>query len=760
MYPTSDRIDVGQAVIMNRYSYPGVDRQGWVLFQRAPNSTYAGRPGFEGVGWNFRMYTGSGSSSGLEVTSGTPYTVGTWNHLVVVYDPVDGTRPTLTMYVNGVATASQAWTGDGPGYVANTSSHPLSEAPNGPAGLALGAYNTTGNGSNPYFGAIDAFTFYSRKLTPERIRAHHENGRNPSPSASYCSVVNDDDPVVYLFLDELSDQPPVALNLGTLQKAGDGVPSAEVVQSAPSALSGPDNDTSYRFHHRNGSAVVSIPFRPENNPEASRPFTVEAWLRPTSARQNPGAAPIANRHVKSGNRTGWVLFQRAPDAQTAGPDGVGWNFRMYTGSGGSGQDVITGVPFRLGEWQHLVVTWTPTSDPGTGNGSWNGRLTAYVNGEVAATTGSITYAANTDPTEDGSAASDFAVGAYNAASGLGDNPFEGDIDEVAFHGGYLLTPEQIRAHYRAGIDSTRSSDYASLILTAATDGIGSQRHLPATYLRFNEPARYPVSNLGSLGKSAEGSLVMTRNDSPGPRPITFPGMPELNVATPLDGTKAWVNLNDPEGLEESDSFTVEAWIKPGLMLGTAATVVSHQAVGNTNELALALTAEGSYAFGRSGSLSFDGASAPIPAEDLTGDAWVHLVGTHTSATWRLYRNGVLLSTCGSTTGSNRITNGNWAIGARGNGWEGLFTGVVDEVALYGRGLSADQVLAHYLAAAKGEVPLGLVISQSAGRITLTWTLGTLQSANGLSGGFDDIPGATSPHVVPTSAAARLFRLRL
>src|SRR5262245_25108809 len=72
-YPASDQINGGQCPINNRYAPSGADRQGWVFFQRAPNQDYLGKPGFEGVGWNCRMYRGSGSSRGLDVVSQVPY---------------------------------------------------------------------------------------------------------------------------------------------------------------------------------------------------------------------------------------------------------------------------------------------------------------------------------------------------------------------------------------------------------------------------------------------------------------------------------------------------------------------------------------------------------------------------------------------------------------------------------------------------------------------------------------------------------------
>ena len=41
-YPTSDQTATGQCPINNRFAYSGVDRQGWVFFQRKPNADYAG----------------------------------------------------------------------------------------------------------------------------------------------------------------------------------------------------------------------------------------------------------------------------------------------------------------------------------------------------------------------------------------------------------------------------------------------------------------------------------------------------------------------------------------------------------------------------------------------------------------------------------------------------------------------------------------------------------------------------------------------
>jgi hypothetical protein len=65
------------------------------------------------------MYRGVGGSTGLDVTSLVPFEVGKWQHVVAVYDPVQVSNATLTIYINGVAANTNVWTGGAggePGY--------------------------------------------------------------------------------------------------------------------------------------------------------------------------------------------------------------------------------------------------------------------------------------------------------------------------------------------------------------------------------------------------------------------------------------------------------------------------------------------------------------------------------------------------------------------------------------------------------------------------------------------------------------------
>lgn len=770
-YPTSDKVVgsfVGPAPIMNRYSGSVANRQGWVYFQRNPDESYSG-DGQTDVGWNFRTYTGVGSHTGINITSQKPYKLGQWQHVVTVWDAA---TQTATMYVDGEEAATGGNTsGDPDAYAANTNDHG-DEQVNGAAGLCLGSYNNTELGSNPFRGAIDEVAFYAKKLTPAQILAHYQNATNAARSTAYETLVSGDGPVGYWRMDDAVPGADVAVNMGLLQSAGMGTNTAEVRATAGAVTGAGEGARAY--HWRNGGATTVLPFTAENNPEATVPFTVEAWFRPTSDRQSPGASPICNRYVASGNRTGWIFFQRAPNdtySSVSGYEGVGWAFRMYTGSGGGGGDVVSSVPYTVGEWQHVVVTWDGAS-----------TATMYVNGVQAAVNESITYTPNTNPAEQGDP-SDLAIGSYNVASGLGSNPYEGDVDEVAIYQ-VQLTPEQIAAHYQIGRDAARTTNYETAVLTAPYDGASTQALQPVTYLRFNELPTAPAVNQGTLGEQADGVQLLVSSVN-GPRPPTYASFEDSNLAAGLDGAKSWIGLDNPAGLNLSGQVSLEAWIKPSATQGNPARILSHGpatlstytpetvetngSVLVSSEVFLRLEGDPlAYSIGTSDGTNFHGATFPVPQADLGGEAWVHLVGAYDGTHWRLYRNGTEVANSADTVGALSVPNGGWAIGSTGNGWAESLAGAIDEVAIYNQALTPARVQAHF---AQGEpTPLTLSASRVGSQIKLTWPTaagGTLVRASTVNGPYTDagltVTTSEGNNVVldniPAGTAAQYYQLR-
>ena len=94
------------------------------------------------------------------------------------------------------------------------------------------------------------------------------------------------------------------------------------------------------------------------------------------------------------------------------------------------------------------------------------------------------------------------------------------------------------------------------------------------------------------------------------------------------------------------------------------------------------------------------------------------------------------------------------------GWADLFNGAIDEVAIYDHALTPERIQAHYAAATAASAGPILGISVAGGKIILTWSGGTLQSASQITGPFKDVAGASSPFtVVPATASAQFYLLR-
>jgi hypothetical protein len=234
----------------------------------------------------------------------------------------------------------------------------------------------------------------------------------------------------FLFAGTVAQAATPSPNTGSLGSSANGS-NADTVTSGPGAVAaGGDSAAVY-----NGVAGTNttVPFLSALNPAASNPFTIEFWARPTGSDNDD--SPVSNR-VSSGNRTGWVFFQR--DA------GTGWNFRMYNGVGsGLGWD-LTGGAAPLNTWSHVAVTW---------NGS---AAELFVNGVSADT--------SNDPG---------ATGVYNVNSSVSQNaqlfmaatdsgsPYAGSVDEVAFYNS-ALTPAQLANHF-ATASSPTAGAYHTLI---------------------------------------------------------------------------------------------------------------------------------------------------------------------------------------------------------------------------------------------------------------------------------------------------------
>ena len=135
--------------------------------------------------------------------------------------------------------------------------------------------------------------------------------------------------------------------------------------------------------------------------------------------------------------------------------------------------------------------------------------------------------------------------------------------------------------------------------------------------------------------------------------------------------------------------------------------------------------------------------------------WSHVALVYSSTDILLYVNGALIWQRGGP--AVEWDEGNWCIGrnnASGGHWP--FKGAIDDVRIYGRVLSAAEV-----GALAGLPYLNLPISiQRVGTdFIVTWSSGTLLSADSLGGPWSPVAGATSPWTNAPSAAKMFYRLK-
>ena len=156
-------------------------------------------------------------------------------------------------------------------------------------------------------------------------------------------------------------------------------------------------------------------------------------------------------------------------------------------------------------------------------------------------------------------------------------------------------------------------------------------------------------------------------------------------ARSFDGVNDFVAAADAASLDLASGMTLEAWVNPNNLQATSRPAIFKDASGGS---AYSLYANGS---GRRPftQVLLGSRIQATGINQLTVNAWAHLAATYDGATLRLYVNGTLAA---SLPGSGPITNSTGQLKIGGTSvlshW---FRGLIDEVRIYGRALSAGEI---------------------------------------------------------------------
>jgi uncharacterized protein YjdB len=161
-------------------------------------------------------------------------------------------------------------------------------------------------------------------------------------------------------------------------------------------------------------------------------------------------------------------------------------------------------------------------------------------------------------------------------------------------------------------------------------------------------------------------------------------------ALSFNGTNSWVTVNDSPSLNLTAAVTVEAWVSPRAPLSWQAAVIKEQISDLVYGLYVNNAQDEPF-----GTVSVSGTdfSAAFEAEDVQVpmNTWTHLATTFDGATLRLYVDGTLVNTV-AASGKMPVSSGPLRIGGDAV-WGEYFNGLIDEVRIYNRALSAAEVTA-------------------------------------------------------------------
>jgi len=300
------------------------------------------------------------------------------------------------------------------------------------------------------------------------------------------------------------------------------------------------------------------------------------------------------------------------------------------------------LPLETDSWYHVAVTYDTSN-------LTNDPL-FYVNGDLVSTTEQITPAGVKK-----------APGSLNLFLGNQNNlanPLGGNLDDVRIYN-RILSADEIKALTKTG-----------------TGGLIAHYKLDET-----SGTTAADSSIYNNDAAMNGGLDANNNRVDGP----------MNTALEFDGVNDKINLTNPNlVLGTAPKFSVMAWIKPNEINNSE---VFNWGSGSGKSPSIQFNSN-ALRFGITGS-RIDAAMTDM---GIAENKWSHVTITYDGTTGRIYGNGILVES--DTLNLTEIDDGTIEIG----GGPSYFNGAIDDVKIYDRLLSVDEVLALYNAGDPPPVP--------------------------------------------------------
>jgi hypothetical protein len=380
-----------------------------------------------------------------------------------------------------------------------------------------------------------------------------------------------------------------------------------------------------------------------------RSFTISMWLKNEWDGVTGSNSLIGTGNPYNDGGKGWILYQTDLDS-----------IKLRTRSTG---DVLLDRSWTTsfsGSWDHLVFLIDYDE----------GRAFLYLNGDLIEE-----FIVSSMQTDFGTSA--IRIGNYGNAPGS-DHGFDGLIDEVKIYP-YARTADQIKADYNSRGSSGTSSQIAG-------QGLGeSFSNGLVGYWKMDENNGTSIND--SSGNNQTGSFVNS--------PEWLAGKYGSGVNFVSTTGSHYIRVDNSTYLNPANTFTVGFWVNFDNQWGSWDIVLGTGRWEN----------EGGWHFGTwssdsPGKISFHTASYAARNTSTTGtidldDQWHYIIGTYDNGIAKIYIDGVLKD---SDSSIPYESNSNKLIFGAGNNSDSPtyeFWGSIDEVRLYNRALSAEEVIDLY-----------------------------------------------------------------
>ena len=364
-------------------------------------------------------------------------------------------------------------------------------------------------------------------------------------------------------------------------------------------------------------------------------FTIEAWIKGTDTAESYNR--IVDKSDDELGTGGYIFYIRKSDGA------------LRLGLDDTYVSPATPIDVQDGHWHHVVVV-----------ADRSGNAEFYVDGildDAVDITGESSF--DIDSTEP----------LYISKSKWAADPmyFDGNIDEVRIYN-RALSAEEVMKHYK----QTRRN-----IQVKASNNNGL-----VGYWNFNEGSGSTAYDVSI--NSSNGTLTWMATSSNGGWMNGKQG-----YALSFDGTDDYVDCGGDNSIDSiTGDLTLEAWVKKTVGGGDTTVIGNHYGKNDyTSPYNL-------YIFGSSNTAMFilGEGSDWCTGANVAGvaiDEWTHLVGTIEGTDVKIYMNGVERGSdtfTGTRQTGSKIILGSTALGTSRN-----FTGLIDEVRIYNRALSATEI---------------------------------------------------------------------